>query len=319
MVCIDEIGARSKACKSSLCFYPLALILSPLLLSADLFGGALAKHRLVISFEKVLRNALNTSEEADLQVDELDAEVRRTYASLPENLLPRSMAESVVDPPYLTSTRLCVAFMYLKSLCVLHRRYVTQGRIASIRICYEASTELARLFTDAYGEFRPGGQNESERWFFSSITWHDFLQGATCLCVVVCALSQQSYGIDIDSAATLNLLRKCQQTCAEQLSKNLDTQRAIKVIGASIALFESQIDQVRAAANVSAGRPSAIPFAAGSYQNSNQSTDGQLIGVQTMGPFGWDWEEEESRPNDPTFSYLEQFLNIQPDEPMDGM
>ena len=276
------------------------------------------KHKLVIPFEKVIRNSLSTSEEADMQVDELDAEIRQTYALLPKILLPRPMAESVVDPPYLTSTRLCVAFMYQKCLCVLHRRYVTQGRTASIQTCYEASTELTRLFVDAYGEFRPGGQNESERWFFSSITWHDFLLGTTCLCLVVCVLSQRSFGIDVNSTATLNLLRRCQQTCSEQSDRNLDTQRAIKVIGASIALFESQIDQVQSEASLSADQPMLIPPARVGYQNTARNSNGQG-GTDSSAAFNWGWEEEMPGASDPGWAYFEQFFNFQADEPMSGL
>lgn len=276
----------------------------------------LGKHHLVIAFEKVVRNALNTSEQADLEVDALDAEIRQVYASLPKVLLPRPMSDSTVDPPWLTVTRLCVAFMYQKCLCVLHRRYVAQGRIHSIRTCHEASMELARLFTDAYAEFQPGGQNESERWFFSSITWHDFLLGTTSLCLVVCELSQRSFGIDIDGPATLGLLRKCQQVCTEQSDRNLDTKRAAKVVKASIALFESQIDQVQSEANFPPNQPSGLfmPSTNGGFQNIFSTNS------LTQRAFDWDWEENLSQPvEDTSWAYLEQFLNIQPDQLMGDM
>ena len=75
-----------------------------------------AKHKLVVVFEKVLRNALTTNEEGMVHIDHLDAEVRRTYSSLPEILRPRTMSESVIDPPWLTVTRLCVVFVRLPSI-----------------------------------------------------------------------------------------------------------------------------------------------------------------------------------------------------------
>jgi hypothetical protein len=284
-----------------------------------------AKHRLVVAFEKVMRNTLDTSDEASLHVDELDAEIRRTYAALPETLRPRPMAESMVDLPWLIVTRLCVAFMFQKCLCVLHRRYVTQGRVASIRTCYEASFEVARLFTDAYGEFQPGGQNESERWFLSSITWHDFLLGATSLCLVVCALSQSSFGVDIDGPGTLELLRKCQKPCADQSTRSADTARAAKVVGATIALFEAQINRAQLEAKLSANhcQSSGVPSSQAGYQNIAAAAaiqPGTQDGVDMLAAFDWGWEGDLSRPiEDPSWSYLEQFLNLQPDEHMNDL
>lgn len=284
-----------------------------------------AKHRLVVVFEKVLRNTLNTNEDADLQVDELDNEVRKTYAAIPEILHPRPMSESTVDPPYLTVTRLCVAFMFQKCRCVLHRRYVAQNRLVSIRTCYEASMQLVRLFTDAYAEFQPGGQNESERWFFSSITWHDFLLGATSLCLIVCVLSQNNFGIDIDGPRTLELLRKCQQACVEQSSNNADTRRAAKVVRATVALFEAQIDQAQSEASLFAKQDTAyaVPSEQIGFGNVTHSSTlrTSMPGDADMpGVFDWGWDDDLSRPiEDPSWSYLEQFLNLQPDESMNDL
>ena len=284
-----------------------------------------AKHLLVAVFEKVMRNALDTSNEANLHVDELDAEIRRTYAALPDTLRPRPMDESMVDLPWLIVTRLCVAFMFQKCLCVLHRRYITQGRVASIRTCYEASSEIARLFTDAYGEFLPGGQNETERWFLSSITWHDFLLGTTSLCLVVCALSQSNFGIEIDGPGTLELLRKCQKPCIDQSARSADTARAAKVVGATIALFEAQMDQAQSEASLSAnrGQYSGVASGCAGYGNGVQAAaiqPGMQDSADMVGGFDWGWEGDLSRPmEDPSWSYLEQFLNLQPDEPMNGL
>jgi hypothetical protein len=278
-----------------------------------------AKHRLVVVFEKVLRNALTTNEEGSIQVDHLDAEIRQTYATLPEILRPRPMSQSVVDPPWLTVTRLCVVFMYQKSLCVLHRKYVTIGRIVSIRTCYEASSALVRLFVDAYEEFKPGGQNESERWFLSSITWHDFLLGSTALCLVVCASSQSNLDIDIDMPATLELLRKSQQACMEQSKRNSHTQRAAKAVGATVVLLEAQYVQSRfqlGGANLYANQnaSSGIYTAQAGRENAAQ-TLAILPGVQESadlsGVFDWGRDENLSRSTeDPSWLYLQQFLNL---------
>ena len=278
-----------------------------------------AKHRLVVVFEKVLRNALATDEEGSMHLDQLDAEIRQTYAILPEILRLRTMSESVVDPPWLTVTRLCVGFMFFKCLCVLHRKYVTQGRVYSIRTCYEASSELVRFFVDAYEDFEPGGQNESERWFLSSITWHDFLLGSTALCLVVCASSQSNLDIDIDMPATLELLRRSQQACMEQSKRNSHTQRAAKVVGATVVLLEAQYVQSQfqlGGANLYANQnaSSGMYTAQAGGENAAQ-TLAVMPGIQESadmsGAFDWGWDENLSRSTeDASWLYLQQFLNL---------
>lgn len=131
----------------------------------------IAKHKLTAVFEKVLRHTLSTEVNQPTNVDELDTEIRNTYSALPEILRPRLMADSVVDPPVLIVTRLCVSFMYYKCLCVLHRPYVARGRASSFKSCHEAASSIVRYISDANKEFRPGGQLETERWFMGSITW----------------------------------------------------------------------------------------------------------------------------------------------------
>lgn len=287
------------------------------------------KHRLVVVFEKVLRNALSTNEEGIMHVDQLDAETRATYATLPEILRPRSMSESVTDPSWLTVTRLCVRFMFQKCLCVLHRKYVIQGRVISIRTCYEASSELVRFFVDAYDEFTPGGQNESERWFLSSITWHDFLLGSTVLCLVVCASTQSNLGVSVDRGATLELLRRSQKACIEQSKPKSHTQRATRVVSATIALLEAQseLNQYQLGyANPSTGQtPSSGMFTAQSEYGGLAQTSSIQPAVQDLpdssGAYNWSWSEDLSKPvEDPSWSYLEQYLNLSnTDEFMHGL
>ena len=168
----------------------------------------IAKHRLMTVFEKILRHVLSTRVDNAAIIDELDAELRRTYTSFPQNLRSRPMADSIVDSPPLIVTRLCVFFLYQKCLCVLHRPHVTRGRVTSIETCYDAASSIVRYFNDTYKEFFPGGQLETERWFMSNITWHDYLFGVIALCVVLCASSRTSAPSPVRFAETLELLQR---------------------------------------------------------------------------------------------------------------
>jgi len=150
------------------------------------------KHKFMTIFDKILQHALaNPSNRAtDAQIDALDAELKDLYENLPDLYRPRPMGNCILDPPQLVVARLCIAFVYYKSLCVLHRPHVTQKRDKSVQQCYLASSALITYLLEVYEECKPGGQLETEEWFVKSITWHDLLLGATTLCLVAYATNQ---------------------------------------------------------------------------------------------------------------------------------
>ena len=197
----------------------------------------IAKHRLMAVFEKILRHSLSTVMNESADVDELDTEIRNVYSAFPQVLRPMPMAESVVDSPSLNVTRLCVFFLYQKCLCVLHRPYVTRGRVCSIQVCHDAASNIVEYFNDMYKECLPGGQMETERWFMSSITWHDYLFGVIALCLVLCANSQGIAAPDVQSVKNLQLLRRARDVCVEQSGRNKDSGRVQKVVNATLQHF----------------------------------------------------------------------------------
>ena len=285
-----------------------------------------AKHGLVKVFEKILRHALTTDVRYSTNVDELDTELRNTYNAIPGILRPRPMTESVFDPPYLIVTRLCKYFMYLKCLCVLHRKHAMHGRTVSIRACYDASSELVRCFVDAYTEFLPGGQNESERWFMSSITWNDFLLGAMALCLVLCAPNQSAAGADVGSAGTMDLLRRAQAVCLEQSTRSRDTQRVRKLIEATVTRFGLHYGS--AISQASSGEVVLPANQTGSYDLLSQASEQYFangLGVpsvmqpdlMTSADLDWASDDDMTRTiDDASWSYLEQFLNLSNDNLM---
>ncbi|KAH7171263.1 hypothetical protein EDB81DRAFT_865164 [Dactylonectria macrodidyma] len=158
------------------------------------------KHRFMEVFEKILRHALTLKPKCvdhgpeQLKEEEkltaLDEEISQVYASIPEDLRPREMADSIVDSPWTIVTRLCVSNLYNKCVCVLHRPYAVLGRPQSVSACWTASKAIVRDMIKVYNEFVPGGQMETEMWFTSSLTWHDFLIGATAFCLALCKLKE---------------------------------------------------------------------------------------------------------------------------------
>lgn len=177
-------------------------------LSLRIFYSTLRSTGFITVFEKVLDHSLSTEAKISTDVGEIDTEIRNTYSARPETLCPRRMADSVVDSPPLLVTRLCVFFVFQKCLYVLHRPYVTRGRVCSPQTCCDAASNIVRYFNDTYKEFVPCGQLEAERCFMSNLTWHDCLLGLIALCLILCASIQSINAPDVQFAVTLQLLRR---------------------------------------------------------------------------------------------------------------
>ena len=267
----------------------------------------IAKHRLMTVFEKILRHVLTMGfreidgPDAEAKVESLDRELRSVYSSFPEILSPRPMSASFVDSPALIVTRLCVSFLYQNCLCVLHRPYVARHRLQSILVCYTEASNLLRDFLDAYQETLPGGQMETEHWFMSSLTWHQFLSSAAALCAVLCAASQGSGSAEIDVSATLALLGRARAVRTKQaVQSNKDTIKIMSLIETTIRRFGTSPHE----------------------GNSNTMIDNGPASDTVQDNFfymqdEWAWNEFTTElVSDSTWTYFEQFLDLPGDNSM---
>ncbi|PSR83899.1 fungal-specific transcription factor domain-domain-containing protein [Coniella lustricola] len=136
-------------------------------------------------------------------VRRLDADLRALHADIPPSLRYRPVRESgFADSPDVIMRRLVCEVMYLKSLCVLHRRYLLRGwtgtpanadfgassvggvYAASRRTCCEAALGLLDLqaeFDEHSSE--PGARLYERRYILTNTGYHDFLLAVMCLCL----------------------------------------------------------------------------------------------------------------------------------------
>lgn len=197
----------------------------------------IVKDRQMIVFSKVCREALSFDKKSESQILELDKEIRRMHTTIPESLRARPIADSIADPPFLIMVRMYVEFIYLKSLCVLHRKYLIQGNTFSTISCTEAGQRLVSQFITMYHEFAPGGQLHQERWMLTNFTMNDFLMGVMVLCLVIQARrhgdSQQPLVNSGTENTILPLLKQAHSICMENSSASRDARyvaRAVKAI-----------------------------------------------------------------------------------------
>lgn len=146
------------------------------------------KGRLTRVFGRIIRLALSPKIPPYQDLMRLDSELRETHASIPPSLMMRSMASQFIDPAPTVLHRLYVDLLYLKSLCVLHRHYLSHERTNSAfdysrATCTDAALRILAYQAELQTALQPGGQFYNDRYMLSSLTLHDFLVGATITCL----------------------------------------------------------------------------------------------------------------------------------------
>lgn len=236
----------------------------------------------MISFGKVCQDALSFKEKSESEILQLDDEIRRMHEMTPHILRTRPLPDSITDPAYLVMTRIYVEFIYLKSLCALHRRYMARGNAFSTYSCVDAGKKLVSQFIDIYREFSPGGQLHAERWMLTNFTMNDFLLGIMVLCLVVHLgrkRGHQNPVIDTTTEdETLALLEQSLPICLEKSTASRDALRVSHAI--RLTLNNSRLPD--AAPNLSFRDPPAFPVA--SPATDIHATAGDLHIVNPASP-----------------------------------
>ncbi|EAT77347.2 hypothetical protein SNOG_15122 [Parastagonospora nodorum SN15] len=117
------------------------------------------------------------------EIMRLDAEARELHENISPHLKMRSMDEAARDPSTLIMQRFTLDLLYLKIICVLHRKFLAYARVHS-RFSYsrtaviDASMNLLQHQATLHRECQPGGRLRNVKWFISSLTTVDFLLAA---------------------------------------------------------------------------------------------------------------------------------------------
>ncbi|KAE8150452.1 hypothetical protein BDV25DRAFT_154466 [Aspergillus avenaceus] len=194
----------------------------------------IVKDRQIAIFGRVCQFMLSFREKTTVDLLQLDSEVRQIYETTPDNLRTRPLADSTEDEPQLIMHRIYIEFIFLKSLCVLHRRCMLRGDAYSTDSCVEAGKRLVCQFIDMYKEFAPGGLLCSERWMLTSFTMNDFLLGVMVLCLVVHTRRRRVSPTALIDATTesevLLYLEQSYEICVEKSSASRDAGRVAHAV-----------------------------------------------------------------------------------------
>lgn len=149
----------------------------------------IAKSKMTFLFGRIVeRTGSLTNAPTYEETMRFDQELREGRATHPPLLQMRSFQESARDPANLIMQRLGLEMVYLRSLFVLHRKFIARGRenprfAYSRKTCIDASMELLAHQATLHQESQPGGRLRSVKWYISSLTTHDFLLAAMLVCL----------------------------------------------------------------------------------------------------------------------------------------
>ena len=141
------------------------------------------KSRLARIFRRIYQHATSFKSSSYEETMKLDAELDRAHKDVPPSLRLRPLALSFTDQPYMILNRLYSNLVYLKSVCVLHRKYLSQNRSDpffnySRRACGDAALQILTHQAELNEACQPGGLFYDHKWMLSSLSCHDFLLAA---------------------------------------------------------------------------------------------------------------------------------------------
>ena len=112
-----------------------------------------------------------------------DAEARELHDKISPHLKMRGMDEAARDPSTLIMQRFTLDLLYLKIICILHRKYLSYARVQarfsySRKAVIDASMMMLQHQATLHRECQSGGRLRNVKWFISSLTTVDFLLAA---------------------------------------------------------------------------------------------------------------------------------------------
>ncbi|KAH8692102.1 fungal-specific transcription factor domain-containing protein [Talaromyces proteolyticus] len=143
---------------------------------------------------------------------ELDGKLRETYAAIPDDFKMKPINQSFTISSGLIISRCTIELLFLKSIMVLHRRYLKTERLDpqwefSRRACINAALEILTRQADLHEATQLDGRLYEDRWMVSSLTSHDFLLASMVVCLELSVLMRSSpaHSLHLPSSSLLSM------------------------------------------------------------------------------------------------------------------
>lgn len=154
----------------------------------------ICKARLCSVFRDVYTRVSLGRTEAYSEIMLLHQRLQAAKESIPPRLQVTSLQQSVTGTPYLLSRGYGLELLHLKTVCMLHRRHMTESYRNpkynfSRSCCLEAAMTTLHHQQSIHVESRPGGLLHEGRWPVSSLEQSDFVLAST---IVLMELTSRS-------------------------------------------------------------------------------------------------------------------------------
>jgi hypothetical protein len=147
------------------------------------------KYRLVKVLHRVSHASLAIERPPYEETMKIHQDLVAIYKQMPPSIkLTKDGSTTFLDNPETILQRLIVEASFQKSLCIIHRRYLSFEKEnpkydQSRKICREAALRVLDLQIELWKDTRVNGRLHGQGWVRSSLMLHDFLIAAMVICV----------------------------------------------------------------------------------------------------------------------------------------
>ncbi|ORY59562.1 fungal-specific transcription factor domain-containing protein [Pseudomassariella vexata] len=201
------------------------------------------KSKLCRKLRRAIRYALLIQPPPYEEILKLNNEIHQYHDQIPSNLRIRPVRSySFTDQSFDILHRLMLELMYLKSLCVLHRKYLNSENDnprynLSRSTCVDAALRILDLHAEYEEESRPGGRLYDDKHMLSSLSLHDFLLASMILCLDLTETVAPSHA---DRSRKLKALGTSYKIWSEKKHISHDAAHATRVMGAILRRVSMQ-------------------------------------------------------------------------------
>ena len=202
------------------------------------------KGRLAKIFRRVNRYALSCTAPSYQDTLKLDHELHEAHKEVPPYLQMRPLHCSISDEAYVVLHRLNIDLVYLMSLCLLHRNYLSQERSNRKfnyfrKTCTYAALQILDYQAEIHFACQPGGRFENAKWMLSSLTLQYFLLAAMIICLDLYESrnSSNTFSPEVSTAEAkkYDALRLSQEIWTSRRAISRDARRASNVLAAMLS------------------------------------------------------------------------------------
>ena len=199
------------------------------------------------------------------------------------------MSQSFADEPAAIMFRLNCEFLYQKSICILHRKYMAQGCKPSQNACVNAAMAILGHLADIHKEFQEGGQMEYDRWMMSSFTMNDFVLAAMMLCLALSLKTKEGLTVhtDPDSRFQLDMLKQSYSICLAFGQTSKEGKRVAHALAIMLSKLEPGVGPVMTSIDQISENDNLLNLL--STSDASRPADNEPFGNLWKGPSQIDW------------------------------